>query len=254
MTIADTRLDAAARPAPVSEWPMLRELDGDTAQRAFHATMEAFARPGTVHRLPAGAVPSRVPAVVAPLLALADIMTPIAAIDSDDDDLAAHAITVISRLVAAKATAPTSARFGLAFAEPHDLCALNRGSHWSPEAGAMLFQRVTGIHVVAGDKAEERAGADDRDGAIWRLTGPGVKPGEPVLLHVGGLGERFVSQRAERVSDYPSGIDVLLVTDRGDVVGLSRTTVITVVDDSAQPGVAHADGTMPGRTAQNGAS
>ena len=247
MTIADTRLDAGARLAPVSEWPMLRELDGDSAQRVFHATMEAFARPGSVHRLAVGAVPTGVPAVVAPLLALADIMTPIAAIDSDDDGLAAHAVAVISRLVAAKATAPASARFGLAFAEPRDLSALNRGSHWSPEAGAMLFQRVSGIHVVAGANAEDLTGTDDRHGAIWRLTGPGVKPGEPVLLRVDGLGERFVSQRAERVSDYPSGIDVLLVTDDGDVVGLSRTTVITVLDRAAL------DGTALDRTEQNGA-
>lgn len=199
----------------------LRELDSEVSQRVFHAAMEALARPGTIHRMPPAAVPAPTPAVLAPLIALADIMTPIAAVDSAESAESADAlIAAVARLVSTRAVAPASARFGLALAEPDDLSTLNRGSHWSPEEGAMLLQRVTSLEVVTDASPGEPA---------WRLTGPGIKPGEPALLRVGGLGERFVAQRAERVSDYPSGIDVLLVTDDGEIVGLPRTTRIEIV-------------------------
>lgn len=209
--------------APVAEWPMLQELDSELAQRVFHAAMDAFARPGTVHRLPAAAAVANIPAVVTPLLALADIMTPIAAVASGDSEIDA-AVAVVARLVNTRIVGPADARFGLAFGEPDDLSTLNRGSHWSPEAGAMLFQRVESLRPlpVATSSPVTEQGA-------WKLTGPGIKPGEPALLQVGGLGIRFVAERAERVSDYPAGIDVLLVTDDGDLVGLSRTTQIEVI-------------------------
>lgn len=37
----------------------------------------------------------------------------------------------------------------------------------------------------------------------------------------------FVAARAGVVAAYPGGIDVLLVTDDGRIVGLPRTTTIT---------------------------
>jgi alpha-D-ribose 1-methylphosphonate 5-triphosphate synthase subunit PhnH len=247
-----------ARLAPVAEWPMLRELDSETAQRVFHAAMDAFARPGTIHRLPEAAVPAPVPAVLAPLLALADIMTPIAALpsratgDATGDATGstagaiapstatyaatetgtAAAVAVAARLVNTRIVAPAEARFALALGEPEGLSELNRGSHWSPEGGAMLFQRVAGL--TSGTSA---------DAGAWRLTGPGIKPGAPVLLRVAGLGERFLAERAERVSDYPAGIDVLLVTDEGEIAALSRTTRIETVD-AAPPAPAAANGAI----------
>lgn len=204
--------------APVAEWPTLRELSPAIAQQVFRAAMDAFARPGTVHRLPPASVPARVPAVVVPLLALADIMTPIAALQSGETPVA-EATERAARLVNARVVPPAEARFGLALAEPDDLSALNRGSHWSPEDGAMLFQRVASVE----------AGTEAGGEGAWRLTGPGVKPGAPAMLRVGGLGERFVEQRAERVSDYPAGIDVLLVSDDGAIAALPRTSSIEVI-------------------------
>lgn len=209
-----------ARPAPVAEWPLLRELDSDLAQRVFHATMEAFARPGTIHRLPEASIPAGVPAVVVPLLALADIMTPVAALESAASELdTAAAIALAARLVNTRVVDPAQARFALAFAEPDELAPLNRGSHWSPELGAMLFQRTPSVEAVT----------DSSTRGTWRLTGPGIKPSEPTLLRVAGLGRRFVAERAERVADYPAGIDVLLATDAGDIIGLPRTTAIEVL-------------------------
>ena len=58
----------------------------------------------------------------------------------------------------------------------------------------------------------------------WRMTGPGI-PGETTLSPL-GLPPGFVAARAEAVAGYPAGIDVLLVTRDGHVVGLPRTTTI----------------------------
>lgn len=197
--------------APVAGWPTPRELLPATAQRAFRAIMDAFSRPGTLHQLPPDAVPEGVPAVMIPLLTLADMMTPIAALPTPGQPTE-DAVGLAARLVVAPIAEPGSTRFALAFGEPdHEIFArLNRGSHWSPEAGAMLFQRVSGLGVST------EAG--------WSLTGPGIKPDEPVRLAVDGLSEEWLTVRAELVSDYPAGIDVVLVTDEGSIAALPRTT------------------------------
>ncbi|WP_264993287.1 phosphonate C-P lyase system protein PhnH, partial [Mycobacterium montefiorense] len=59
----------------------------------------------------------------------------------------------------------------------------------------------------------------------WTLSGPGVCG--TATLAPQGLPAGFVAARAEAVGAHPAGIDVLLVTDDGRVVGLPRTTTIT---------------------------
>lgn len=209
----------AATPMPpvasVAGWPTPRELPPTAAQRAFRAIMEAFSRPGLLQQLPLAAVPEGVPAVMIPLLTLADIMTPIAALPTPGQPVE-EAVSLAARLVAAPIAEPGSARFALALGEPNheEFARLNRGSHWSPEAGAMLFQRVLAL-------------APATEGG-WLLSGPGVKPDEPVRLAVEGLSDEFLAVRAALVSDYPAGIDVVLVTDEGRIAALSRTTRIEV--------------------------
>jgi alpha-D-ribose 1-methylphosphonate 5-triphosphate synthase subunit PhnH len=198
---------------------MLRELDADASQQVFRAMMDAFARPGTIHRMPAGVLPPPVPAALAPLLALTDLMAPIAALESGAEPTA-DAVGAVARLTGARvAEDPAHTRFALALAEPVDWSSLNRGSHWSPEHGATLVQRVASL---AHADAPARAG--------WLLTGPGVPPQAPVALVVEGVSDAWVAQRAELVSDYPAGVDVLLVTDAGDIAGLSRTTVVRPIE------------------------
>lgn len=185
------------------------------AQRSFRAIMEAFSRPGTRQQLPLEAVPEGVPAVMIPLLTLADIMTPVAALPTPGQPTE-EAVALAARLVVAPVADPESTRFALAFGEPdHEAFArLNQGSHWSPEAGAMLFQRVGAL-------------APATDGG-WVLTGPGVKPDVPIRLAVDGLGDEFLAVRESLVFDYPAGVDVLLVTDEGRIAALSRTTKVEV--------------------------
>lgn len=219
--------------ADVTSWPTLTDLSSDASQRVFHQTMEAFSRPGTIHDLPdtASSVPAPVPAVVVPLLALADLMTPLAALTSalvaEDagDDPAAEAVAAISRLTGAPTAEPARARFALALDEPADFSDLNPGSHWSPEQGAMLVQRVAAISDVS-DVSDTSDGATS---GSWRLTGPGVAPHADTIVRVAGLSEDWLTTRQELVDDYPAGIDCLLVTDAGTFLALPRTTMIEVI-------------------------
>jgi alpha-D-ribose 1-methylphosphonate 5-triphosphate synthase subunit PhnH len=118
----------------------------------------------------------------------------------------------------AKVSEPARARFALAFAESAEMTDLSVGSHWSPEFGALLCQRVTGL----GDTTAP----SDQPALRLRLTGPGVKVSAD--LTVTGLTPRFVELRASVTADFPAGVDVLLVTDDGDIAGLPRTTRIEV--------------------------
>ncbi|SEE82453.1 phosphonate C-P lyase system protein PhnH [Ruania alba] len=207
MTITTTPL------APVESWPVLRELSPTVSQQVFHASMEALARPGTLHRLPAGAVPEPVPAALAPLLALVDLMAPLAALPAGPDDATTRAVATVGRLTGAPVVSPGRARFALALAEPLDWVELSTGSHWSPEQGAVLVQRVHSL-TASGP---------------WQLRGPGIPPATPATIAVTGLSPAWVTQRAALVADYPAGIDCLLVADDGTLAGLPRTTTIEVI-------------------------
>lgn len=202
--------------APTDAWPPLRELDPIVAQQIFHVLMDASSRPGTPGRLPEAATRAPAPAAVAPLLALADIMTPIAHLPSGTAPTR-EAVSAICRLTGAPRAEPASARFALALAEPEDFGDLSTGSHWSPEQGAMLIQRVGPIAVV--DPSEATAGD-------WHLRGPGIPKHEDRVLRIAGLSDRWRERRAELTSGYPAGIDCVLVTDDGMIAALPRTTEI----------------------------
>lgn len=228
MTIIDTpaaSVDGSAINIAEANWQLLRELTPATSQRVFRAIMDAFARPGTVHRIPTDELPVGLPAAVLPLLALADLMTPMGAlrsIEAGSDaasatglDAATDAVAAIARVVGARVVPTSAARYALALAESAQLSELSPGTHWSPETAATLVQRVGAIRT------------DVTSG--WRLTGPGIPPYAPVVLAVDGLSEQFIAARTELVSDYPSGIDSILVCDDGTLVALSRTTRIELI-------------------------
>lgn len=207
---------SAAAPVVPAEWPPLRVLRPATAQRIFRVCMEAFARPGTITRIPRDGLPEAVPAVVAPLLALTDLMTPVAAVDVPGQNAAAEAVQTVAGLTGATIATPGNARFALALGESERMALLSVGSHWSPEYGVMLCQRVDAVRQVTTSDSP----------APWRLRGPGV-PGTADVV-VSGLTVRFLELRAQLTSDFPAGVDILLVSDDGVAVGLPRTTRIEV--------------------------
>lgn len=202
-----------------NDWPTLRTLTTDTAQRIFRACLTALSRPGTITRLPDDCVPTPVPAVVAPMLALTDLMTPVSGLDTTDVPGASRAADLIAWATGASVTVPKGARFAVAFAESEQMAELSVGSHWSPEFGATLCQRVTSL--------SDQATPTDQPALKLRLRGPGVETSTEVAVL--GLSARFLELRAGLTADFPTGIDVLLVTDDGAVAGLPRTTRIEVL-------------------------
>jgi alpha-D-ribose 1-methylphosphonate 5-triphosphate synthase subunit PhnH len=177
------------------------------SQQVFRAVLEALARPGTATALPREPLRILAPAVV-PVFALADLETGICVLEREGDRWA-DAVTAgtsaplwpaeLARLVAA--VRPVSDD------EVRGFC---RGTASAPERAALVSLAVADVH----------------DGLRrWRLSGPGVA-GENTLAPR-GLPDGFAAARADAVAAYPAGIDVLLVTDDGDIVGLPRTTTIT---------------------------
>lgn len=215
-TAADT-MPMLPAVAPVDSWPPLREMSADVSQRAFHVLMEAFSRPGTIHQLPEDSFTAPVPAAVVPFLALADLMTPITGLDADGEE----AVVAVSRLIGAPIGSAQTARFALALTEPGDFTHLNTGSHWSPETGATLVQRVAALELI--DAPATTAPGD------WRLSGPGIPPQDDRVVRISGLSGTWLSSRRVLTADYPAGIDCLLITDGGAFLALPRTTVIEVI-------------------------
>lgn len=202
-----------------ADWPVLTELRPDAAQSVFHDMMEAMSRPGTIRNLAPYAPPAPVPAALTPVLTLADLMSPLAVLETDliVEEEREHIGGILSRLTGAPLSDAAGARFALALAEPNDWSDLCCGTHWSPEYGAMLVQRV------------ETLTGDDRGERSLRLTGPGIRPGEPTVISVTGLSDAWFEQRNALTSSYPAGIDCVLVADDGTFVCLPRTTEIEVI-------------------------
>lgn len=201
-----------------------RELSTETAQAVFHTLMETLSRPGTIGQLPvADTDQDPHAAVLQPLLGLSDIMTTISVVqakptagDADPTATAQALIDQVSRVTAAKITDPHRARFALALGEATNFGQLNVGSHWSPETGAMLVQQVPDICANPQEPSE----------AAWQLTGPGIPADTVRILDCHGLSSAWLQTRNALCGNYPAGVDCLLITQDGRVIGLPRTTRI----------------------------
>jgi alpha-D-ribose 1-methylphosphonate 5-triphosphate synthase subunit PhnH len=182
-------------------------MSGPDSQQVFRAVLEALARPGTPMALPPEPLNALAPAIT-PIIALADSTTGVCVLENPGDRWADAIATATSapiwpaemaRLVAA--IRPVSG---------DEVRGFTRGSAQAPEDAALVAVGVRDVH-----------GGSRR----WTLSGPGVCGTTTVAPQ--GIPAEFVAARADAVTAYPAGIDVLLVTDDGRVVGLPRTTTIT---------------------------
>jgi alpha-D-ribose 1-methylphosphonate 5-triphosphate synthase subunit PhnH len=177
------------------------------SQQIFRAVLEALARPGVPMALPNRPLSTLAPAISV-LMALADATTGVCVLD-DSDGRWAEAITTAT---AAPAWPAEMARLvaGVRPVTAEEIRGFNRGSALAPEDAALVALGVADVH-----------GGTQR----WKLSGPGVCPATTIAPQ--GLSPHFVAARADAVGAFPAGIDVLLLTDDGRVVGLPRTTTIT---------------------------
>jgi alpha-D-ribose 1-methylphosphonate 5-triphosphate synthase subunit PhnH len=149
------------------------------------------------------------PAVLLPILALADLGTGICVLDRADTP--ARWGEVLGTATSAPQVPLERARLVAALRPitPAEIGALHRGTPMAPEDAALVAVPVLGL-----------AGGARR----WLLSGPGV-PGRRAVAP-SGVPDGFVSARAAVVRRYPSGIDVLLIAPDGRLVGLPRGTTV----------------------------
>ena len=177
-------------------------LDADTAQRAFRAALDALARPGTPAALPPA---GDRPAALLPVLALADLDTPVCVLGDTPGGAWADALaTVTSAPVVPLAAARLAA--ALRPLEPGELAAVRAGSPAAPEEAALVALAVPALE----------------GGPALTLSGPGVAGSR--VIGPRGLPADLVAARA--ATAFPAGPDLLLVTPGGAVLGLPRSTRI----------------------------
>lgn len=200
MTIAqfDTQAVSGGFTAPVFE-----------AQAAFRALMDATARPGTIHDLPAGLEP---PAPLgagsaALMLTLCDPDTPVWLAEALRGE-------GVSAWIAFQCGAPLvgdSARAAFAFAVAGDmpaLSALNAGTQEYPDRATTLV-----VELEALEGGEEIV-----------IEGPGILGRSRIAPK--GLPHAFLKEREDNRALFPRGVDVVLVSG-ARVMALPRSTVLS---------------------------
>lgn len=213
---------------PEAQTSSLSTMNPASSQHIYRQCLEALARPGTAHRLESserlGSALAGRPAVVAPALALADLMTPIVPVASgstEPTEVSAEELTTdVVRLTGAPLGTLSDARLALATANPDTatLRMLNIGTPFAPQNGALLCQQISAL----GDSADPV----DPGTCPLRLAGPGVDGSTDVAI--AGLTTDFFTAREALVAQFPTGIDVLFVTPDGAVLGMPRTTKVEV--------------------------
>lgn len=199
-----------------ADYQVALDLVRDT-QAIYRMTLLALANPGTVRQMPVPAVGAPVNGWAAALLiTLLDHEVSLASSGAPAMETIAHFVR--QRTAAAKST-PAAADFlltdaaGLAAALA---TGLRTGNLHYPDESATVIAVMPCLSDVA------------IDGPHLTLAGPGIE--RTAECWVGGLSPAAVAARCELVREYPLGVDLLLVDARGRLLGLPRTTNITVND------------------------
>jgi alpha-D-ribose 1-methylphosphonate 5-triphosphate synthase subunit PhnH len=199
------------------------------SQQVFRRLLDAMARPGSVQAMPLDVLAQMTPAdgqdpagaaMRAVLLTLLDGDTSLhVGAGLAPGRLAGYlqfhsGVTLVDTPAQAEFTAITAAH-----ASPALLASLPWGSDEAPQGAATLVLRVPDM------------GATQRDGVRscrLILRGPGVRGS--IELAVAGVPAEFWRARQAMASDYPRGVDLLLVTERS-VAAIPRSTRVEPVTD-----------------------
>ena len=182
-------------------------LDGPSSQAVFDTLLRSLAEPGTIRSLPAEVVPYGPHAMV---LALADVDIRVH-VDAAFGPEAAEAVrrATGARLVGLDRADLVALRDGRSEA----LSELRTGTPFAPEDGAKVSIRVAGIGV-------------SRSALRLCLTGPGVDGRR--FVGVDGLVAAAATMLGQGSGRYPAGYDTWLVSDDGSVIGVPRSTTVTI--------------------------
>jgi alpha-D-ribose 1-methylphosphonate 5-triphosphate synthase subunit PhnH len=183
----------------------------DQEQRAFRALLDAMARPGTVHALPAARAADG--AWGSALVVLQCLLDHEVTFAVEADDRSVH--EQILRRTGARSAAVAAADYVLAdAAHALDVIELaSEGYFEEPERSATVVVRVEAIGT----------------GALRAvLSGPGIETVQP--LAIAGLDAAALRALIDRNAVYPTGIDAIIVDPQGRVACLPRSTRIELED------------------------
>ena len=187
-------------------------------QATFRVILDALAWPGSVHQLPVEAMGAPVnPWAAAVLITMLDHETSLAW--DGAAELEALAYFVQQRTAVAPASAATT-----------DFI-LTDAAHLDPtlperiRVGTLEYPDESATVVVLVESLE----STNRVIGL-ALSGPGVPEGK--YIRVGASITAFLMARNAVVAGYPQGFDLLLIDAEGRLMGLPRTTAITMREEA----------------------
>lgn len=195
--------------------PLIPRPAVHTAQRTFRALLDAMARPGEIFQLALAPDDSPVFAVCAALLDF-EVTYACAA-----DTVAA---TALDQRIALEIGCPPSSLAEAAFIVSYGALpastweVVRRGTLAYPDRGATI------IYIVSSVGPDAEGG----DATVLTLTGPGIETERYLIVH--GLAVTEFALLAKANSDYPMGIDAILIDPRGRVACLPRSSRIVAHD------------------------
>lgn len=197
------------------------EFPGDpilAAQRTYRSLLRALATPGIVHRLnvhPAIAQTEFVgnPWLASALLTLLDHEVTLAVAPVPAGDALAEFLYRRTRTPVVSLDRADFVVAALASLDPDSLQQVKRGSLHYPDDAATLFLHVDSLAPTSNPAA--------------RLTvrGPGVDESHEIFLPE--VSDAFLAARELVNRHYPLGIDVFLIDNAGQVIGLPRTSELS---------------------------
>lgn len=214
-------------------------------QRAFRATLDAFARPGSVHKIEPFSDEDPGHSALNAYLETAvrlfiDQAVTFAMIDSDSDQVAAYLV----RETHAKKTAVQKADFVIipsntgSAREFEAIRSAQAGDLVSPEKGALIIMGVSCItdqpflpemdmssRFLLLSRASE-AESEAENLKIFEVSGPGVVGSAQFALDR----DAWAHARMARGDEFPCGVDILFVATDGTIVAIPRSSKVVSVD------------------------
>ena len=195
------------------------------SQVVFRRLLDALARPGRIAWLPAD-VARRVPPVLVPLLALCDLEVTCCVVQESETPV--DWSQVVSATTAARMV-PMHQAAWVAALGPLDgghVLRLQRGTALAPELGTRLVQACRQLHMGEGEQPWSSTDPDAGHVTV-ELRGPGIP--EQRRVTVTGVGVDYFDALNATNAAFPAGVDMWLVAESGALIGLPRTTKVTVI-------------------------
>ncbi len=178
----------------------------DTQNEIFQSLMQAMSRPGSIHNLESRLGKSNT--VTAVLATLSDAQVTACNHDSliTDEDWSLSQCQTVS-----------ADKAGYIVCDGSLPCSIN------PSQGSLVSPELSGTVIVSVKKLANELTATSQDDRLWRLSGPGVDG--VIDVGVSGIDSSWIHQRENWNSEFPLGVDLIVVSETS-VLALPRTTKV----------------------------